>query len=231
MALAGDEEHANTCFVKHGACWHIACWHYSAFRRGNLHFLTPLKTGQRLGELLMQGRFLAGAKLQYIEGRFDNAIPRQSFPMVALQHAAASGGEERLQMNSVLLENMVIMGLVCPWLCVSGKSTRTEHPVWEPGSIVCRLAGRLVRAGAHLSLFPEQVSQSSFVAGSMSLWQDCFSGSGGVPACPGLSALQPKGQLLKRISQTTHLRLASLRLGAISHCRHKPEVTNYFQCV
>lgn len=67
--------------------------------------MTPLKTGQRLGEPLIQRRFPAGAKLQYLKGRFDNAIPPQSFPMVALWHAAARGGEERLQMRSVLLKS------------------------------------------------------------------------------------------------------------------------------
>lgn len=90
--------------------------------------------------------------------------------MVVLQHAAARDGEERLQMSSVLLENVVIMGLVCLWLCVSGKSTRIEHPVWEPGSIVCRLAGRLVRAGAHLSPFLNKFLKAA-------LWQDrCLCG-------------------------------------------------------
>lgn len=79
-------------------------------------------------------------------------------------------------------------------------------------------AGRTPGKGRSPSIpFPQQVSQSSFVAGSMSLWRGRFSGSGVVPASPGLSALQPKGRLLWRISQTTHLRLASLRLGSCSH--------------
>ena len=79
-------------------------------------------------------------------------------------------------------------------------------------------AGRTPGEGRSPSIpFPEQVSQSSFVVVSMPLWRGCFSGSRGVPARPGLSTLQPKGQLLRRISQTTHLQLASLRLGSHSH--------------
>lgn len=73
--------------------------------RGILHFLTPLKRGQRLGQLLPQGKFSAGAKLQYIKERFDDTVPPQSFPMATLRHAAARGSEERLQMCSVLLKS------------------------------------------------------------------------------------------------------------------------------
>lgn len=99
------------------------------------------------------------------------------------------------------LKQVVVMGLVCLWLCVPGKSTHTEHPVWE-------LAGRMPGEGRRPSItLPEQASQSSFVV-RLLFWKR---------SCPGLFALQLKGQLLRRISQTTHLRLSSLDLGSHSH--------------
>lgn len=77
----------------------------------------------------------------------------------------------------------------------------------------CLPAGRMPGEGtARLSVpFPQRVSQRGFVAGSvfvtgLLLWSRV------APACPGLSALPPKGQLSRKIAQTTHLRLASFRL-------------------
>jgi len=57
------------------------------------------------------------------------------------------------------LKPVAVMGLACPWLCVPGKPACTEHPVWEPGSMACWLAGRLPRAGAVHPLSPESFSK------------------------------------------------------------------------
>lgn len=84
----------------------------------------------------------------------------------------------------------------------AGKSSCTEHSVWEPGSAVLWLTGCLARAGAHLSPFLKQLCGGvSVIVGRLLSW---------CPGCPSLSAL-----LFRRVSQTTHLRLASLRCSSL----------------
>lgn len=200
MALAGEEECANTCFVKHGARWHTACWH-SAFGRGNVHFHGTLRNKSAAGGAVSAGEG---------PGRGSATVPEeQSSPMVVLRHAARN--RDRGAPSATGLKHVAAPGPVCSRLCVPGKSTCTEHPVREPSSAVRRLAGRLLRAAAHLSPFLSEFLKEALWWGQ-SLWRGCFSGSRDVPVCPGLFALQPKGQLSRKIAQTTHLRLASLRL-------------------
>lgn len=166
-------------------------------------FTTPLEASQRLGELLVQGRVPAGAALQYLKGKALRSWccgTRQGTGTGAFRPPPATG-----------LKHVAALGPVCSRLCVPGKSTCTEHPVREPSSAVRRLAGRLLRAAAHLSPFLSEFLKEALWWGQ-SLWRGCFSGSRDVPVCPGLFALQPKGQLSRKIAQTTHLRLASLRL-------------------
>jgi len=80
------------------------------------------------------------------------------------------------------------------------------------------LAGRAPAKGrSRPSPFPSEFLKAPLWRGRRLCGRGCFSGSGGVPACPGPSALQPQGQLFGRISQSTRLRVTSLRLRSRSH--------------
>lgn len=120
-----------------GACAHLLCKIQSllacslpapfCFEEGQSSFCN---TSKRRAEAANAGRF--PAKLQPVKGLFDSLSPPRSSPTVA---CSSQGWQEKA--SDALgpakeLKPVVVMGLVCPWLCVSGKSTYTEHPVWEP---------------------------------------------------------------------------------------------------
>lgn len=198
--------------MKHGACWHVACWH-SAFGRDNLHFHDTLNNKPAAGGALSAGEGPGRSRATVPEG--------QSFPMVALRHS--SQNSDRGPLSRYCVKARGCSGALCSRLCAPGQSTCAEHPVWELSSAVRRLAGRLGKAVAHLSPFRGEFLKETLWRG-LSLWRGCFSGSSDVPVCPGLFALPPKGQLSRKIAQTTHLRLASL--GLVSHSHFSLPVQN-----
>lgn len=180
--------------TKLGAWWHQAC--FSRFR-GSLHFVAPLQTGKRL----RQGQSRSTS-------RDDLLRQSQHSPFQQRPAASSSQGWHRKVLDALRpveeLGTVVVMGLLCScnthMYRTSCSGAAQQCAGWQDA---CSSGmGRTPSAP-----FPEQVPQCCFVRQGQCPCGEA-SGRGGVATCPG--------ELLRRISQTTHLSLASLRLGSHS---------------